>query len=325
MGRINTILQDMESLAYFRSAVYTSYQSYTAYKYIESSKAWYLFTELSPEILITYTLQKGTDEEATFLDDKSSCDAFTPRKRMDANIKDFDLAVTEAEHYAQMGYHINMLAKALDGYHPDITGTEHYHQHAEVLKHLLYAADGYGQGLTELEHYKQHSDAIQTILKDLDGYASDQTVSEHYHQHSEAITTIIGELDGYTNSNFGTEYWYVERNELYQTTSNNWREVLSLETTSIPAGDYHIGWNAELGCNNGNKIPYMQVEVDDTTVVAEHTMRFAHNEGFSAHGGIVKVTLGAGTHTVDIDVNASDSGSYATKIKRARIEMWRVS
>ena len=271
MGRINTILQDMESLEYFRNAVYSSYGSYTYYKYIEGSQTWYLYTELSPEILITYTLKKGDDEEAVFLADKTACDSWTPRKRVDAHVTDFDLAATEAEHYQQMGDHINTIINALDGYHPDITGTE------------------------------------------------------HYHEHSEAITTIIGELDGYTNSVYGTEYYYAERNELYQTTSPNWREVLSLETSSVPAGDYHIGWNAELGCNNGNKIPYMQVEVDDETVIAEHTMRFAHNEGFSTHGGIVKVTLGSGTHTVDIDINASDSGNYSTKIKRARLEMWRVS
>lgn len=309
---------EADSFELFRKAIHSSYDGYTSYKYVEFFDYWGMYTELVPEVVLTYAVDKNSAEETVFLAEKSTVDAWDPRKRVDVIFP----TDTSAADVTNLEVAIQTILKDLDGYHVDTTGSEHYKQHSEAIQTILGSLDGYGQGGTDTSDIEN---AIQTILKDLDGYASDQTVTEHYQQHSEALTTILGALDGYGGGTFGTEYLYNSRDSEYSTTSSSWREVVSLSTGSLPAGDYHIGWSAELGCSNGNKIPYLQIEVDDTTVVFEHDTRFAHNSGYASHGGIVKITLGAGTHTVDLDINASDNGNYTTRIQRARIEMWRVS
>jgi hypothetical protein len=209
MGRINTVMQDMESFVYFRNAIYSSYGVYTAYKYIESSKTWYMYSEIAPEVIITYTIRKGTDEEIQFLSDKSDVDAWHPRKRID--VTDAELALTVNEHYNQHSTVLQTILKDLDGYHLNSVAQEHYNQSSDIFDTILKDLDGYttqlfvnGLNNTISEHYEQHSRNIEDITKSLDGYSTDigldDIVLEHYNQHSNAIGTILKDLDGYIPS-----------------------------------------------------------------------------------------------------------------------------
>lgn len=195
-----------DSLEYFRNAVYASYGSYTSYKYIEDSGSWILYTELAPEIVLTYVIEKDGDEEAVFLAEKTYVEQWGGRKRVDV------VSISAPHAHSEYEDAIQTILKDLDGYHPDSTGQEHYEQLSSAIQTILSDLDGYAlQSVVDVlnqtvtEHYLQHSEAIQTIIKDLDGYGASAedlsiTVEEHYDQHSDALQTILKELDGYIPS-----------------------------------------------------------------------------------------------------------------------------
>ena len=56
MSRLNLNIQTVESFEYFRKAVHASYDGYTSYKYVEHEDSWAVYTELVPELVLTYEI-----------------------------------------------------------------------------------------------------------------------------------------------------------------------------------------------------------------------------------------------------------------------------
>lgn len=76
------MVYETESFEYFRRAIFRSYDGYTHYKYIEEEDYWYLHAYVSPELAISYRLEKNTAEEAIFLNEKEDVDDYIYRTRV---------------------------------------------------------------------------------------------------------------------------------------------------------------------------------------------------------------------------------------------------
>lgn len=116
------------------------------------------------------------------------------------------------------------------------------------------------------------------------------------------------------------EYNYDESEAESQTTSSSYQQKLRL-TVSLNGGDYRIGWFCEMnGSNGSSKVVGMRVQVDDTTTLNESTASDLRNN-WQSLSGFKKVALTSGSHDIDLDYKKI---STKAKIKRARLEIWRV-
>jgi hypothetical protein len=96
-----------------------------------------------------------------------------------------------------------------------------------------------------------------------------------------------------------------------------------MTTASLAAGDYRIGYSAEIANSNKNGPTYVMVEIDNTTTIAEAVSpkTAAANQYVMVSGFAVR-TLAAGVH--DIDVEYRDGAGNTAKIQRVRLEIYPV-
>lgn len=157
--------------------------------------------------------------------------------------------------------------------------------------------------------------------------------------------TSTNKLEGYENGTwqdlvqstgtFGTEYTYAESNGVSTTSSTTFQTKVTMNTASLPAGNYHIGWSYQWNLNSvsddflarvvvdgntGSPLTYHQQEPNDSLGSFSST---GSNQRHQA-SGFSRVALGSGTHTVTIQWATEDSGTDSS-IWNARLELWRVS
>ena len=109
------------------------------------------------------------------------------------------------------------------------------------------------------------------------------------------------------------------------TTSTTPVQKLRVTGTNLPAGRYRIGWSYEWHQTNIAGDFLGRLQIDDTTTVMEHISE-PHDTGtdqWYPTGGIAYVDLTAATHNFDIDYWTSAGGT--ARIRRTRLEVWRVS
>jgi hypothetical protein len=133
------------------------------------------------------------------------------------------------------------------------------------------------------------------------------------------ITTTFGTWSQYATSSGESSY----------TGSATLQSKVAFTTPSLPAGDYRVGWSFENGCNGDDKELAFRVRVDSTivmeTLVKEKGKTTDTPAVWHHKGGFGYVTLGAGTHTVDLFYGlGSGSTGDTAYIRRARLEIWRV-
>jgi len=121
---------------------------------------------------------------------------------------------------------------------------------------------------------------------------------------------------------YGSEYSYIESESEDTTSSTSFQNKVTLTTGTIPAGDYHIVWSYELRSSNSEETVKSQVLVD-TVEIGSHIVETKDGNEYRIVSGFRKMTLTNAVHTVDIEY-ARDSGGTA-KIRRARIELYRVA
>lgn len=125
-----------------------------------------------------------------------------------------------------------------------------------------------------------------------------------------------------------TEFKYAEDEELMATTSTSFVQALRITTDSVPAGDYRIGWQYSWSTTDKTRDFFGRVEIDDSTTI--HRMQnapenvYADNDQAQATSGFKRVTLAAGTHTIDLDYHVQTSGASA-QIWNCRLEIWRIA
>lgn len=136
---------------------------------------------------------------------------------------------------------------------------------------------------------------------------------------------------------FGTEYHYEEKTtEQTVSGTTNWVKYMDLNTSSLPAGTYRIGWMYVWRYSDIGSDFYARLEVDNTTDLinpggstGDERAHVQEPQDFSSEQRLVSsgfrhVTLGAGTHDIDLDFGCDDILDTAY-MYHGQIELWRVS
>jgi hypothetical protein len=105
------------------------------------------------------------------------------------------------------------------------------------------------------------------------------------------------------------------------TTSVTYQEKLNLQTSSLDAGKYRIGWSFEYLNSGSNDSGEYRVQVDDTTTLFEVDPEHASQNHWRPASGFATITLSAGVHDIDFDFRDIDG---STSVRRARLEIWKV-
>ena len=120
---------------------------------------------------------------------------------------------------------------------------------------------------------------------------------------------------------FGANLIEAESEGVSSTTSNVYQEKLTLVTPSLPSGRYRIGWFSEASNSSTSALPLVRVRIN-SNVISEANDEQEDNRGWQVSSGFKYETL-SGINTLDI-FYAELSGGTAS-IRRARLELWRVS
>ena len=101
-------------------------------------------------------------------------------------------------------------------------------------------------------------------------------------------------------------------------------EKVSLSFTAV-ASDYLVSWYAEVNSTDSGTRVEVQIEEDDTTVLAFTDWNPDDSDlvGYGPMSGFAIVTLGAGTVDFDMDFSSSQDGK-TVQIRRARITAKRI-
>jgi len=121
----------------------------------------------------------------------------------------------------------------------------------------------------------------------------------------------------------GSEFQEESSDGESSTTAGSFEQKLRLTTPSLPAGTYRIGWHYEWN-KSGLTDFVTQVQVNDTTTMMsgfEEAVDSGSDQWYP-RGGYGYYT-GSGLLTVDLDYHANSQN--VAKIRRARLEIWRVS
>jgi len=152
------------------------------------------------------------------------------------------------------------------------------------------------------------------------------------HDHDGVGSKRVDYDDLVNQPEFGTEYDSAEDDTESNTTSTTFQQKLILTTGSLPVGTYRIGYYCEFKSDDGdNDGAEAQVDLDAGTIIAQADVQNARPsflgtaQGmWTVLGGVKEVTFGsATTHTIEIDYRQTNSNT--ARIRRARIEIWRIS
>jgi hypothetical protein len=128
---------------------------------------------------------------------------------------------------------------------------------------------------------------------------------------------------------FGSEYDYAESEGESSTTANTYQQKLRLTTGTVSAGTYRICWSFEYNSSLQLTDSGYNVEVDSSIVIADlpsPPQRFYSDGSYFGVSGFKHMALSNASHTIDVNYIADLNGLGATTyIRRARLEIWRVS
>lgn len=120
---------------------------------------------------------------------------------------------------------------------------------------------------------------------------------------------------------FGDGYQQASSDFVSSTTSPTFRQKLRMTTASLPAGTYRIGYSAEVAENSTRCC--WQIQINDSTTVADGRQNTSRGEYTSVSGFYYHT--GSGVLNIDFDYSRKPGNSGTAYIRRARLEIWRVS
>jgi len=125
------------------------------------------------------------------------------------------------------------------------------------------------------------------------------------------------------SSDFGSYNHYKEELAEQTTTSNSYVNALTTTTPTVPAGTYRVGWSYEWRGRNNNDWKG-RVQVDNTTTLMEVNQEPHENNSYYGCSGFGYITFGSsGAHTIDFDFSRENADTM--RIRKLRIEFWRIS
>lgn len=124
--------------------------------------------------------------------------------------------------------------------------------------------------------------------------------------------------------NFGLEHSSASEDTESSTNSTSYIQKIRLNLSGIENGRYRIGWYYEWSMSNSAFRFDGKVELDGSSILGVLFERPACGYSWSEGSGFSYQDLTAGDHYVDIYYRSSHF-SKAASIRRARLEVWRVS
>lgn len=108
------------------------------------------------------------------------------------------------------------------------------------------------------------------------------------------------------------------------TTSTTYQNKLTLTTGSVDAGDYDIQWYYETGHSSASQKCRARVFLNGATELANTIIEPKDSANYYGIGGIDRQTLAAGVQTVAIDYSVNPGSTGTSKIRRARLKLFKV-
>ncbi len=123
---------------------------------------------------------------------------------------------------------------------------------------------------------------------------------------------------------FGSEYDYASSEGESTTTSSSWQPKLNLTTANLPSGRYRLSYSAELRNSSDEAAAMGRVTVNGITV-AEAGIDYGEDtpNNFTSFSGFYDLGTISGVQDIDMDFREQSGGT--ARIRRARLEIWRVS
>jgi len=125
---------------------------------------------------------------------------------------------------------------------------------------------------------------------------------------------------------YGSEFQQASSDIESSTTSLTFQQKLRMTTSSLPSGTYRLAWYYEWKHTNTSHDFTGQVQINDIITIMEHNEepQDSGSSQYHSHGGFYYHT-GSGILNVDLDYARSNAAGGTSYIRRARIEIWRVS
>lgn len=143
-----------------------------------------------------------------------------------------------------------------------------------------------------------------------------------YEASSGNWVNVTGGGGGGGGSVFGSEHHEVSSDTESSTTSTTNQTKATMTTSSLPNGKYRIGWFCEMKSSSNKSSAEMEVKLGSTVI---GTGRFEPKDAnnWEAYSGHYYDTI-SGVQTIDLNYSR-EGGSATASIRRARIEIWRIS
>jgi hypothetical protein len=122
---------------------------------------------------------------------------------------------------------------------------------------------------------------------------------------------------------FGSEFQETSSEGTSATTSGTFQEKLSMTTTNLPLGKYRIGWTCETVNSSTSGRTEVRVQLNNTITLGQPGIETEDDEDWVPFTGYKYETF-SGVQQIDIDYRVDDTAATAS-IRRARLELWRVS
>lgn len=122
---------------------------------------------------------------------------------------------------------------------------------------------------------------------------------------------------------YGTEFDDAESDGESSTTSTTEQTKVTLTTGSLPSGKYRVGWYFETNGSSGSQDVEAQV-YDGATVLSRVEEAAEDSDAWKSEGGFKYLSSISGVRTLTIKYKTQNSSATA-RIRRARLEIWRIS
>ncbi len=107
------------------------------------------------------------------------------------------------------------------------------------------------------------------------------------------------------------------------TTSATYVTKLTMTTPNLPEGKYRIGWSAEVKTSSTSGCTMLQTHID-STIIAESQVEAKDIKDWQPRNGFYYGTL-SGVNNIYMDYSTGYTSNCTASIRRARLEIWRVS
>jgi len=151
-------------------------------------------------------------------------------------------------------------------------------------------------------------------------------INDESQQTSFDLSSIVYEtgVPTISDSNLGSYVAEASSEDESQTSSSSdYQTKVSLITSSNPAGRYRVGWYFETNLSSTSRDFESRVILNSVEEIAKSNVEFEGKENWLTQSGFKYINLSEGANSIDIQFKPSSSAT--AKIRRSRLEIWKIS